>query len=54
MYQEQGEVLVGVVVPGELVDVVVFSTGAKRGELVVEGLWVGWIHLGGDNLVTGH
>ena len=36
VYQEQGEVLIGVVVLGELVDVVVFSTSAERGRLVVE------------------
>ena len=49
MHQEQGEVLIGVVALGELVDVMVFSTSAKRGKLVVEGLWVGWIHLDKDN-----
>jgi len=45
VYQEQGEVPVGVVALRQLVDVVIFSAGTESDRLVVEGLWVGWVHL---------
>ena len=45
VHQEQSEVIVGVVVFGKLIDVVVFSTSGQRDRVVVEGFWVGRIHI---------
>jgi len=44
VHQQQGEAFIGVVVFGELVDVVVFSACAQGDRVMVEGFWVGWIH----------
>lgn len=49
VYQEHGEAPVRVVALRQLVDVVIFSTSAERDRLVVEGLWVGWVHLDRNN-----
>ena len=53
MHQEESEVLIGVVVIWQLINIVVFATSTKHDRVVVERFWVGRIHLGRDWQLVG-